>query len=55
MKIIIITNNVYVHPSKSREGNAIINKRSLDRGDLGLCLQGHTKWVGDFSTIVGVY
>jgi hypothetical protein len=23
--------------------------------DLGLCLQGHTKWVGDFSTIVGVY
>jgi hypothetical protein len=23
--------------------------------DLGLCLQGHTKWVGDFSTFVGVY
>jgi hypothetical protein len=23
--------------------------------DLGLCLQGHTKWVGDFSTLVGVY
>ena len=21
----------------------------------GLCLQGHTKWVGDFSTLVGVY
>jgi hypothetical protein len=23
--------------------------------DLGLCLQGHTKWVRDFSTLVGVY
>jgi len=23
--------------------------------DSGLCLQGHTKWVGDFSTFVGVY
>jgi hypothetical protein len=23
--------------------------------DLGLCLQGHIKWVGDFSTLVGVY
>jgi hypothetical protein len=23
--------------------------------DLGLCLKGHTEWVGDFSTIVGVY
>jgi hypothetical protein len=23
--------------------------------DLGLCLQGHNKWVGDFSTLVGVY
>jgi hypothetical protein len=23
--------------------------------DSSLCLQGHTKWVGDFSTIVGVY
>jgi hypothetical protein len=23
--------------------------------DLGLCLQGHTKWVEDFSTLVGVY
>jgi hypothetical protein len=23
--------------------------------DLGLCLQGHTKWVGDFSTLLGVY
>jgi hypothetical protein len=23
--------------------------------DLGLCLQGHTKWVGGFSTLVGVY
>jgi hypothetical protein len=23
--------------------------------DLGLCLQGHTKWVGDFSMLVGVY
>jgi hypothetical protein len=23
--------------------------------DLGLCLQGHTKWVGDFSTLVVVY
>ena len=25
------------------------------RLDLGLCLKGHTKWVGDFSTLVGVY
>jgi hypothetical protein len=23
--------------------------------DLGLCLQGHTKWVGDFSMLIGVY
>jgi hypothetical protein len=23
--------------------------------DSGLCLQGHSKWVGDFSTFVGVY
>jgi hypothetical protein len=23
--------------------------------DLGLCLQGHTKSVGDFSTLEGVY
>jgi hypothetical protein len=23
--------------------------------DLGLCLQRHTKWVGDFSTLVDVY
>jgi hypothetical protein len=23
--------------------------------DSGLCLQGHTMWVGDFSTFVGVY
>ena len=23
--------------------------------DSDLCLQGHTKWVGDFSTLVGVY
>ena len=23
--------------------------------DLGLCLQGHTKWVGDFSMLAGVY
>jgi hypothetical protein len=23
--------------------------------DLGLCLKGHTKWVGDFSMIVGVH
>jgi hypothetical protein len=23
--------------------------------DLGLYLQGHTKWVGDLSTLVGVY
>jgi hypothetical protein len=23
--------------------------------DSGLCLQGHTKWVGDFSKFVGVY
>jgi hypothetical protein len=23
--------------------------------DLGLCLQGHTKWIGNFSTFVGVY
>jgi hypothetical protein len=23
--------------------------------DLGLCLQGHTKWVGDFSTLTCVY
>jgi hypothetical protein len=23
--------------------------------DLGLCLQGHTKWVRDLSTFVGVY
>jgi hypothetical protein len=22
---------------------------------LGLCLQGHTKWVGDFSILEGVY
>jgi hypothetical protein len=23
--------------------------------NLGFCLQGHTKWVGDFSTLVDVY
>jgi hypothetical protein len=23
--------------------------------DLGLCLQGHTKWVGDFCMFVGLY